>query len=87
MRLKNVRDWVSPAGRGRCGRTQKNRFRNQSGERGKNQKNEEINGGNNLPVVSQGGGLHGPALQHVSVVEVQHVAKVLLHLTATKCSD
>jgi hypothetical protein len=66
------------------GRAQKNRFENRSGDKAKNQKNEGVNGRNNLPVVSQNGLETSPTLHQGILIRVKHEAKVPKHFSVTK---
>lgn len=82
---------VSGGGIRPCGirneRAQKNRCGNRSGERGKTQKNERVDGGNDLSVISQGSLLTGPALHQMVVIEVKHVAKVPVAVPQSKYTN
>lgn len=68
----------------RCGRAQKNRFETRSGKSSKTNKNERVNGGDDLPVISQDGVWLGPALHQLVLIKVKHVAKVLLPSRVTR---
>lgn len=50
-------------------------------------KKERINGGNDLPVISQDGVSLSPTLHQIVLIELKHVAKVLLLCVFTKYFD